>query len=95
MKYTVEVTEGDILDGVPTSCGLCPVALALKRCIPLKPMFHWKAELGDLSIVFVDGSKVQTYDTTDAIFNFMVDFDRIVRVGPIAFELEVEEKYVL
>lgn len=79
--YHIAVTPYDIVNGLPCSSRLCPIALALRRAVANN--FARIAVIGStMSIADGDGYFVASqYENTAQIFRFIKEFDQGVRVG--------------
>lgn len=85
--YTINVTARDLKRGVKGSCGLCPIALAVKR--------HFPGLLVSTGFLLVKISNASMQEQRRAIMpelasQFVYDFDSFSSVKPFSFKLTFE-----
>jgi hypothetical protein len=81
----VDVTDEDILVGVPEDCGQCPVALALSRLFP---------DAQDIAVratgiwLWIDG-KLAFFPPPPEVVAFVESFDAREHVDPFSFDVPI------
>lgn len=82
MRVVVEVTPGDIVDGVAGDPCRCPIAVAMKRVLP-----------GRVVDVYPDGFIIggDEIKAPQVAKEFVRCFDCLGTAGPITFEIEVSD----
>lgn len=88
MKIKVEVTQGDISDGVRGSPRYCPIALAVRRSGNTRAFVggYRVSRLGGIGPLDPYG---QSADLPSSARRFVACFDQGLVVDPISFELEI------
>ena len=83
MYVKAHVTQKLIDEGLPGSCSLCPVALAIHQVVP-----HPHVEVGASTITLSDERGKDLYvDMPDVVYDFTLRFDSHKKVEPFSFTL--------
>lgn len=80
MNIVVNVTAEDIAEGVPGTCDLCPIALAVKRATGAVDVSVYETD-----VEIDDGESYRIFDVPGLASRFIVDFDKGNEVNPITF----------
>lgn len=97
MKLTIQVTQQDIVEGIPRDCALCPIALAAARVFTTKPAEEiWVVE-DALFAVWDDTAHRFTLPDTARQFIKRYDDDRVryddaeAPIEPFTFTVDAKE----
>ena len=82
-SYTIEVTQEDIIEGIPGFCDSCPIALAARRTFPGQSIRVFE---GEISVV--GGGPCRSFATTKEADKFIRDFDKRKSVQPFTFAVK-------
>ena len=97
MKYTINVNEEDIKNGIPSNCNACAVSQALRRKFHTDETYTMIDDAtGDVSIEIDDKKYIVNDKHESDVADFIHDFDQIDgaiavngfhKVKPITFEI--------
>jgi len=83
MEIIVDVTEMDILEGVPMECDQCPIAIALLR-------HGEEVSVAVKNATLIKDGEMYTAGLPSQVTKFICDFDDGLPVSPFQFPLNLE-----
>lgn len=83
MKYTIQVTNAHIQNGIKGNCKHCPVALAVME------ITHGEVLVGNDKLAAKINDNNHWAYTPDNVNDFVYDFDAGMPVQPFTFEIEL------
>lgn len=89
MLVTVDVTPEDLSNGLPGNCGLCPVALAVRRIV--RDDVAIRVSMSILSWRWPDYT-TGSVDLPWTAENFIKRFDAACEIEPFEFEIDLPDE---
>jgi hypothetical protein len=89
----INVTQEHINNGIPTKCGLCPVALAINDVLN-NTYYHAYVYHNEIDIANNSFAVKQSFDLPESVKLFINKFDKNLPVEPFKFELDIDPKYI-
>lgn len=100
MVFTIDVTSDVIACGTKKHCEFCPIALAIRRCVPLLRDAEIRVRLADVQFsrkTFVSVEQLHFSVLPEAAQTFIIKFDSLIendKADPFTFQLDVPKQFV-
>lgn len=84
-KVTLDLTNDDIIKGVPGCAMLCPLARCGNRCVP--GAYNCRVTHTELIVFYGSKRGYKSYPLPDAVSGYVIKYDETGVLIPFAFEI--------